>query len=129
MVDCAIVGDSIAVGIAARMPRCISSAKIGEQAAAIVGRVRDADVLIVSAGSNGPHAPDLEGNLKLIRAKATARVIWILPVDVVASATVKRVAKEHDDIAVRFDPCPDLVHPASYDTLVAILIALLSTHQ
>src|ERR1700744_3839766 len=93
MIDCAVVGDSIALGVGTELHRCAVNAHIGIPSAEVIGRVQHANVLVVSAGSNDPHNPQLEQNLRAIRAKATGKVIWISPMDPVAAAVVRRVAK------------------------------------
>ena len=76
---CAVVGDSIALMIAPFLDRCVVDAKVGEHVAQIVGRVHDADVVIVSAGSNDADYNDLAANLEKVRARCSHRVLWILP--------------------------------------------------
>ncbi len=117
MINCAIVGDSIALGVGTELHRCTVNATVGIASAEVIGRVRHANVLVVSAGSNDPHNPMLESNLRTIRARAAGKVIWISPMDPVAAAAVRRVAKVHGDRVVHFSPRPDRIHPASYPTL------------
>ena len=119
MIPCALAGDSIAVGIAPFFKHCVVDAKIGISSAAIIGRVHDADVLVVSAGSNDPRNPHLEANLKIIRAKASGKVIWISPIDRTAAEAVVRVAAIHGDRVVRFSSGRDHVHPRSEGSLAA----------
>ena len=116
---CAIVGDSIAVGVAEYSHGCsIVDAKIGISSSAIIRRVHDADVVVISAGSNDPNNPRLVDNLKVIRAKCTHKVIWISPVNRVAAAAVRTVAALHGDTVITFIPGRDHVHPRSYIDLV-----------
>lgn len=123
---CAIVGDSIAVGTAqaeslpAKLrPPCTMDAKIGIPSAQVIGRVHSADLLVVSAGSNDPDNPRLEQNLRAIRAKATGKVLWIVPVNPRAAAIVKTVAFKNGDSFVSFTPGRDHLHPHSYAPLIA----------
>lgn len=115
--DCAVVGDSIALGVGTELHRCAVNATVGIPSTDIIGRVQHANVLVVSAGSNDPHNPKLEANLRAIRARAAQKVIWISPIDPVAAAAVSRVAKLHGDTVVHFTPRPDKVHPRSYPAL------------
>ena len=48
--SCAIVGDSVAVGVGGVMAECLVDAKNGISSADIIARVHPADVLFVSAG-------------------------------------------------------------------------------
>ena len=112
--DCHIAGDSIAYGLGQVMRECSVDARVSLQATAIVARVRDGAVVIVSAGSNAPRDPALAENLRAIRSRATGRVIWISPIDHVAARTVREVAAERGDAVVTFEANADRVHPRSY---------------
>lgn len=117
MIDCLIVGDSIAVGVAPRLPQCTVNAKIGIPSASVIGRTKDAAILIVSAGSNDPDNPRLADNLRAIRAKTHGKVIWILPINKRAAGIVREVANENKDEVIAFSSGYDRVHPSSYCTL------------
>jgi hypothetical protein len=119
--SCAIVGDSIAVGAGLVMPECLTDAKGGIPSAEVISRVKPADVLFISAGSNDPSNPQLENNLEAIRAKASAAVVWIEPVSSRAAAAVRRVAAARHDSIVQFEPSSDGVHPKSYRDLAISL--------
>ena len=108
---CAIVGDSIAVDQFAYFPACIHDAKIGVPSANIIGRVHSADVMVVSAGSNDPDNERLLQNLQAIRAKATGKVIWIVPLNKKAARAVLTVARDHSDSIVTFHASNDGTHP------------------
>ena len=114
---CAIVGDSIAFGVGRFMRECLIDAKAGIRSADVIARVHPVVILFVSAGSNDPSNPQLENNLRAIRAKASAAVVWIEPMASSAAATVKRVAATHNDTVVQFEPSADGVHPISYSEL------------
>lgn len=116
MIDCAIVGDSIAIGVAPYLPECEVHAKIGVPSLTIVGYVRDAAVVVISAGSNDPTNPKLYMHLRAIRAKITGRVIWILPQHPRAASMVRQAARPGDGI-VTFRPAGDRVHPRSNTAL------------
>ena len=109
---CAVVGDSIALMIAPFLDRCVVDAKVGEHVAQIVGRVHDADVVVVSAGSNDADYNDLAANLEKVRAKCSHRVLWILPALDRPRRLVTAIALKHGDAAVSFVADPkDGVHP------------------
>ncbi len=115
--SCAIVGDSIALGIAEQMPACRRNAKIGIPSDAIIERVDIfAAINIVSAGSNDPLNPNLRDNLVRIRSRAK-QVVWVLPIDATARAAVKEIAAAHGDPVVAFESSDDRVHPRSYPEL------------
>jgi hypothetical protein len=118
MIDCAVVGDSIALGVGTEMHRCVVNATVGLPSADIIGRVQEANIVVISAGSNDARSPDLEHNLRAIRERAAhSKVIWISPMDPRAAAAVQRVARLHGDRVVHFTPRPDHIHPQSYPTL------------
>ena len=115
--SCAVVGDSIALGVSQQMPGCRRNAKIGIPSDDVIDRIDGAaEINIVSAGSNDPHNPRLHDNLKRIRSQAK-RVVWILPVEATARAAVAQVAAAHGDPAVAFEVSDDRVHPRSYADL------------
>lgn len=115
--DCHIVGDSIAVSVSQEMRECTVSAVVDLSAAGAIDRVRPATFLIVSAGSNNPRDPALKSHLEALRSRATGRVIWILPRDHVAAATVRNVALFYRDVVVAFESNIDGVHPRHPRTL------------
>jgi hypothetical protein len=112
--DCYIIGDSIAAGSARAVRECSVDAKIGISSTAIIGRAHDAALVVISAGSNDPKNPRLRQNLETIRAKATRRVLWIVPIDKTAAAAVRYTAAKHGDGLITFAPAKDNVHPHYY---------------
>jgi len=129
MIDCAIVGDSIALGVGTELQGCIVNAAPGVPSADIIGRVEDAAVVVVSAGSNDWRNPQLEENLVTIRERAhgAKSVIWIAPANPKAAEAVKRVARRYGDKVVSFKPRADHVHPANYGALAFSVFAAMSS--
>jgi hypothetical protein len=113
---CVIVGDGIAFRVGRMMRECLTDAESGIPSAGAIARVHPADVLFVSAGSNDPSNPQLENNLKAIRAKASAAVVWIAPISSSAAEAVKHVAAAHNDSVIQFRT-KDGRHPRSYSDL------------
>jgi hypothetical protein len=93
------------------------NAKVGLQSGQIIGRVHDADVVVLSAGSNDAENPRLLDNLKAMRAKATHKVLWIVPLDRRAEGAVLRAAHP-DDLLVTLDRTNDGMHPKFYGPLI-----------
>jgi hypothetical protein len=123
--SCAVVGDSIALGIGAELPACRRNARIGIPSDEVIARVDGAAAInIVSAGSNDPLNPMLPDNLERIRDRAK-RVVWILPIHATARAAVRAVAVAHGDPVVSFAPSDDHVHPRSYAELAQAVAAAL----
>src|SRR3954469_15899816 len=121
MLDCLIIGDSIALWTGVQLPECRLHAVEGVPSATVVGYVAAAATLVVSAGSNDPTNPDLGANLWGLRAKASGQVLWILPAHPKAAEVVKSIAHSWGDSVVGFAPGPDHVHPASFDALAGEL--------
>jgi hypothetical protein len=114
-IDCAAIGDSIAVGTG-RAARCAVYARESIPSATILKNYSvNADFCVISAGSNDPNNPRLKQNLQGIRARQKCgRVVWLLPVHPRAARIVRAVAAMHGDMALGFVPGPDRVHPKSY---------------
>ena len=121
---CAVVGDSIAAGVGGFFRECRVDAKIGIGTAAVTARVpRDADLIVVSAGSNDYQTPGLLARLRSLRSRAgSARVIWIRPAPQAAATAVDKVAQAHGDAVVPFAVSPadrEHLHPQSSQKLAA----------
>ncbi len=121
---CAVIGDSIAEGLRPFFHECQFAVQIGIGTAAIASRVPgNAEVIVVSAGSNDYLTPGLLARLQVLRSRAaSARVIWIKPIPGAAAAAVDTVAQAHGDPVVPFvvSPADGLrVHPQSPSTLAA----------
>lgn len=121
---CAIVGDSIAAELRGFFRECRTDAKIGIGTAAVTSRVpHDADLIVVSAGSNDYQTPGLLRRLQTLRSRAgSARVIWIRPAPKSAAAAVDKVAQAHGDAVVPFAVSPtdrEHLHPQSSQKLAA----------
>jgi hypothetical protein len=115
MPNCAILGDSIAVGVWWHRPECAEHARIGISAAAFVGGPRSAREVVISLGSN--DAADPTDALIRLRASIQAeRVVWIVPAYRNGDA-VRMVASLYRDQFVEFTPGVDGVHPRSYPEL------------
>jgi hypothetical protein len=121
---CVVIGDSIAEGLRPFFRDCRFAVQIGIGTAAIGALVpSNADVIVVSAGSNDYLTPGLLARLQALRSRAgSARVIWIRPIPEVAATAVDTVAQAHGDAVVPFVVSPadrEHVHPQSGSTLAA----------
>ena len=134
---CGVIGDCIAVGLGSVMRQCDVNGRVGRSAGAIA-RERLAgryEYAVISAGSNNPDDPNLEAQLREIRARLRAdRVVWIVPTSPRlqrAAALVRRVAAERADLLVpvsdppRRGTAPDGVHPRAYPSLAGAVVARL----
>jgi hypothetical protein len=121
---CAVIGDSIAEGLRPFFRECRFAVQTGIGAAAIAARIQgNADVIVVSAGSNDYLTPGLLARLQALRSRAgSARVVWIRPIPQAAATAVEIVAQAHGDAVVPFAVSPTdplHVHPLSSGTLAA----------
>ncbi len=126
MIPCLILGDSHAVATAAAV-----RAAIGERCAVIAeNRVPSASILkraprgviynaaVISAGANDADNPDLPYNLDAIRKTLrVGRVVWLLPYNRQAAASVQWVANRWGDSVIDLAwarPRKDGIHCMSY---------------
>ena len=108
MLDCMIIGDSIAVGIAMSRPECVSYARGGwnswqwnkDYLAKSVDRL-PAKTVIISLGANDHKGVKTEQELRKMREAVKAdRVFWIDPGQArrpVPHDAMTRIAKEYGD--------------------------------
>jgi lysophospholipase L1-like esterase len=122
MLECLIVGDSIAVGVSQVRPECASIAKSGINSrdwnARNMQRLKPARTLIISLGANDLKGHNTEGNVRSLRTNAQAdRVFWLLPNETLkpaAVAAVRQVALEFGDTVIdrpKTNMSADGVHP------------------
>ena len=86
MLECLIIGDSIAVGVDMFAPReCVSYARSGITSQQWNRRWRnirlEADTIVISLGTNDYRAADTQNQLTNIRTRVRmgSRVVWVLP--------------------------------------------------
>jgi lysophospholipase L1-like esterase len=128
MLDCLIVGDSIAVGVANVRTECVSYSKGGINSRQWlnqnVGKTPLlAKSVIISLGSNDHKYIKTESELRTIRQLTKAeRVYWILPAGNLKASEVniqyiqlliKEIAKEYGDIVLPISNLQrDGIHPS-----------------
>lgn len=121
MIDCLVMGDSIAVGTHAFRPECAMVAKVGVTSQGWDRRFGSHDlaagVVIISLGTNDWAKADTRATLVKIRSKIQAnRVYWIEP-NVAskpdAAMHVRQVASEYGDTIISTTRWqPDRIHPS-----------------
>lgn len=84
MLECLILGDSIAVGVSYRLPECEVIAEIGinsfDYYNVYVGQVGNANRYIISLGANDGYTNTAEVIPKLReRLPKRAKVVWLVP--------------------------------------------------
>ncbi len=105
MLECLVLGDSIAVGTAVYRQECVALAVEGITSRAWSDRFAHvqlrARTAVISLGTNDAAAVDSEAHLRAVRARVQAqRVHWILPAQQAAARAVARLAIEHGDVIV-----------------------------
>jgi lysophospholipase L1-like esterase len=129
MLECLIVGDSIAVGTHQFKQECAVYAKGGINTKQwldknIQNTPLQAKTVIISLGSNDHKYVKTESDLRTIRQLTKAdRVYWILPaIKPDIQEIVKRVAAENGDTVLPIKSLqPDGIHPswAGYKQIVS----------
>jgi lysophospholipase L1-like esterase len=120
MLECLIVGDSIAVGTHQFKPECVAYAKGGINSKQwldknIQNTPLQAKTVIISLGSNDHQYVKTESELRTIRELTKAdRVYWILPaIKPNIQDIVRKVAAEHGDVVLPITRLqPDGIHPS-----------------
>jgi hypothetical protein len=119
MLDCLILGDSIAVGVGMARPECMTVAEVGitsEDFAYSYSGPPGATRVILCLGSNDKG--DSSGALWHLRQRINGQVIWILPARRYQQAPVKKMAQQFGDRIVTIPSVRrDGVHPADYRRL------------
>ncbi len=121
MLECLIVGDSIAVGVSQVRTECQSIAKSGINSSnwnkLHLNKLQPTKTLIISLGANDLGI-DTEANIRKLREKAQAqRVFWLLPSQKLKPdqvRAVKFVAGDYGDTVIprpEKDISADGVHP------------------
>lgn len=119
MLDCLILGDSIAVGIGSVSSQCETVAKVGINSKNFVVShtyIPTANTTVISLGSNDGNA-DYSKYLNALRDKISGKVIWILSANnAKARNIVLHIADQYNDSVVYLSNfvSKDGVHPKSY---------------
>lgn len=127
MLDCLILGDSIAVGTKMfAPPACVAYAHGGWNSwqwnKTYLNNDLSAKVVVISLGTNDHRFVHTEFELRRLRAKVEGRVFWILPhannpaggvsIETI-DGIVKKIAAEHGDtvLPIRYVQA-DNIHPS-----------------
>lgn len=119
MLECLIIGDSIAVGIAQHRPDCVVYAREGITSRGWNSRYlqlgKDSKHTIISLGSNDSSFYWVSGELETTRKNLTGRVTWILPANSESiQQTVFQLAKKYNDTVLPIrETIRDGVHPTA----------------
>lgn len=121
MIDCLIIGDSIAVGTHLQRYECVSYSKGGLNSwqwnKEFLKNDLSAKTVIISLGSNDHKGVRTKAELQRIREKVgvTAKVFWILPaIKPDIQEIIVSMAKEYGDVVLPINKLqPDKIHPTT----------------
>lgn len=128
MIDCIVLGDSIAVGTQMQRPECVAYARGGINTKQwndkFSNRNLTAGTVIISLGSNDHKYVKTDKELLAMRAKVkSSKVFWILPhgnlkaggVDIeVIQIIVKDIAAQYGDVVLPITRIQtDNIHPST----------------
>ena len=120
MIECMILGDSIAQGVARWRPQCAQITQQGVNTSSFNNRLAqsvEARHVLISLGSYDADVPDLSRHLTQIRNRVIhGEVTWLLSANNAQSAEqVQQIARSHGDrvIQVKVVVGPDSVHPST----------------
>jgi lysophospholipase L1-like esterase len=119
MLDCLILGDSIAKGISDVRPECVAYVESGINSRNWLNKnvqrsPYEAKAVIISLGTNDLKPVYTEDELDTIRRLTRAeRVFWIMPpIKPQVQASVKKIAEHYGDTIISTSKVgPDHVHP------------------
>lgn len=120
MLDCLIIGDSIAVGTKMFKPQCVAYAQSGINSedwnSKFGSKNLESQIVVISLGSNDLRKFNTRDHLVSIRQKITAaKVMWIEPNakrKPMAAKHVRSVAQEFGDLVLTNTHWqPDQIHP------------------
>jgi len=124
MIDCMILGDSIAVGVSAVRPECVSHSRSGwnssrwNQDYLSAASSKSYKTIVISLGANDHAGVRTEAELRKMRESIKgSKVFWISPGQQrkpVAQAAIEKIAKEYGDTVLdrpQQQMSADGVHP------------------
>ena len=120
MIECLVIGDSIAVGVAQQRPECVAYAKGGwntwQWNRDYLKNNLSARAVIISLGSNDHKGVRTKAELQRIREKVgtSSKVYWIVPaIKPDIQAIVKQMAIDYNDVVLPITRLqPDGIHPS-----------------
>lgn len=116
MIECVILGDSIAQGVQQHRPECVLQARSGINSSGYNRRwpqPLQANSVIISLGSNDTDHIRTLWELQQLRARVQSKqVYWILPANNLNIQDMIRVlARDYGDQVLGFEPRKDKTHP------------------
>jgi hypothetical protein len=122
MLECLIIGDSIAVGVGSVSPQCETIARVGINSKNFVVSYKyipSARTTVISLGSNDGNA-DFSKYIANLRSKISGKVVWILSANNSKARSITlKIARQNGDSVVYLSQfkSTDGVHPKSYSSV------------
>lgn len=119
MIDCAILGDSIAIGVHHQRPGCYHKAVSGISSMAYIQRFQypiHSNNILISLGSNDGNAIATKAALETLRERVHGQVTWLLSANNQAAHDIaKAIATRFGDRVLEVRPVVgrDGVHPTT----------------
>ena len=120
MLECMILGDSIAIGTKVHLSRCEAVAESGISSKGFNHKYGSADTkagyVIISLGSNDHRNIKTKQELEALRSKiVSSKVYWIVPaIKPHVQEVVRQVAKDNNDSIIEIKHLQeDKVHPTA----------------
>ena len=119
MLECLILGDSIAVGIAQHRPECAVYAKVGVTSRGwndkFLVNKPDAKTTIISLGTNDYSETSTFRELYALRQTLPSKVFWVLPANGANRQTaIVKIAQMYSDTTVVIpELSKDKIHPTA----------------
>ena len=118
MIECLIVGDSIAYGVSNIRKECVAYAKSGINSSDWNDKYRtkitDSKITIISLGTNDVKQLNTEVELVALRSRIrVGRVFWIMPpIKPEKQQIVRNIAKAYGDSIIKItELSTDKIHP------------------
>lgn len=123
MIECLIIGDSIAVGIGMMRPDCVTEAKVGINSKDYLNSIHrkfhipDSETTVISLGSNDGRMDTYDSLLAIRKEINAGKVIWVLSTNNKRSRlNVVRISTQFKDRVLDTSDHPmakDKVHPTT----------------
>ena len=137
MLECLILGDSIAVGVSRQLPNCESIAEVGINSRnyynTYISQIADANSYIVSLGANDGYTNTAEWIPQLRREfPRHAQVVWLVPANnreaILAIVSLSAQYNDNTVLLTDFPLAKDGVHPtgSGYNMIAQESMRLLS---
>jgi len=118
VIECLVLGDSIAVGVGQHLKHCVVDARVGISSRSFIKshKIIPANSTIISLGSNDSAKTDSFLYLLSLRSNIKSKcVVWILPANIMLKTEdIKKIAEENGDIVLSIPFVnKDGIHPTS----------------